>query len=170
MSKFKKGDRVKIIKGVDKGLLGTVMSASVGFSIFVNTDKSNNFNHPQHNGYGLLKNEENLEKITSDSIRWTKKEIDFLHCHYRRRSIQEIADYLGRTYDSVKSKARNEKIHKHPRRNYNDRDNRFIVHTMIDPVFTQVEIGRQLHRSPDSIHGRISLMRSRNEIPEYRKD
>jgi hypothetical protein len=166
MSKFKVNDRVKVTK--NNGIaylndLATIKKIENDGIHFINTDKLNAYNHPDFNGNGLYVHESFMELIGTRG-RWSTAELDYLHTWYKRKSISDIADYLGRSYFAVQSKARSENIHNHARREYNDRDNRFIQHVYIDkwPV---PEIGRQLHRSHKSIKGRLSLMNSRGLLP-----
>lgn len=175
MSKIKVGSRVVFtssrrglgVRKGDKATLCAYLNDKHGL-VFVNTDKLNLYNHPDHNGNGLHVLESRIELLKSIGP-WSSDEIDYLHQNYKRKSIEEISSHLKRSYFSVQSKARSEGLHKYPRRTYNDRDNRFIRHTYMDN-WKLTEIGRQLHRSKSSIEGRIALMNKRGLLPSIPKE
>lgn len=174
MSKFKVGDRVRSIYSVGgffKGNEGTIVEENQSGWPMVNTDKLNDYNHKDYGGNGIYFDAKLMELIPSLPTvkRWSKNDLDILHSRYRRDSIKSIAESLGRTYYAVQSKARSEGIHKHPRREYNDRDNRFIRHTYMDN-WKPSEIARQLHRSKSSIDSRLSLMNERELLPTIPKE
>ena len=167
---FKVGDRVIAIKGqttlgIKEGDKATVMAIGLSLDvtdIFINTDKLNNYNQPNHNGNGLLYTSKSL-KLLYHVGKWSDNEIDYLHSYYRRKSITEIAESLQRTYSSIQSKAQSEGLHKHPRRNYNECDISAIKHMLVDRLPIDI-IGINLHRSKSSIGGKIALMRKREEL------
>ena len=167
---FKVGDRVIAIKGqptlgIKVGDKATVMRIGLNLDVtdtFINTDKLNNYNHPDYNGNGLLYDSKSLELLYHVG-RWTDTEIDYLHSYYRRKSITEIAESLQRTYSAIQSKAYSEGLHKHPRRNYNECDISAIKHMLVDCTPIAI-IGINLHRSKSSIGGKIALMRKRKEL------
>lgn len=175
MSKFKVGDRVEItcasdFAGLKIGDKATIKEICGDGIHFINTDKLNNFNYHDYGGNGIYYAESFMKKLVSiKKGKWTMDEQELLFQLYPKHSVDSIAEKLNRTYFAVQSKARSEGIHKHPRREYNDRDNRFIRHTYMDN-WKAVEIGRQLHRSKSSIRSRLSLMNDRGLLPSIPKE
>ncbi len=169
MNKFKVNDRVKFkrdalnMKVEDKGTIMETNYDGDNDLLFINTDKLNAFNHPKYNGNGLLVVQNDLSLLIRTG-KWSIDEINYLHSFYRRKSVSDIAFNLNRSYFAVQSKARSEKIHKHPRREYNEGDNRTIVHMFVDNIGND-SIGAQLHRCKNSINGRIALMANTNMLP-----
>ena len=173
---FKVGSRVRWIAKWDKNYNpmkeGTVVGNRCGTYadlIGLNTDEPNSFNHTcngllPENSNGIFCCPEDIELISLPIVKaksWSDGELDTLHSQYRRKSITEIANGLGRSYMSVQSKARHERIHKHPRREFNSRDCHFIIHSRVDKLPIGF-IADSLHRSKSTLEGRISLMKSRN--------
>ena len=64
---------------------------------------------------------------------------------------------------AVQSKARNEKIHKYPRREFNTADCHKIRHDNLDKVSVK-KTSVELHRSVEVLISRKELMKSRNEL------
>lgn len=160
---------------ISDGDRGTVLFDRFDLA-FVETVKSNSYDFKTCENdasitckHGIWIAKHKLTLLTK-SMAWSKEDIDTLHKYYRRMPLDQLATLLDRSYMAVQSKGRSERIHKHPRRAYNDRDIRFIIHTIIDPEFTVNEIGRQLHRSKSSLMGRLELMDSRKQLPKIPAD
>lgn len=179
--KIKVGDIVIVNNcntlGIKDGSLGTVMELNYrgDDTIFINTEKLNDYNHSEYNGNGVIVHIDKLTVVSSspdkketNKTRWSKKEITYLHANYRRKSVSVISEKLGRSYYAVQSKARDEGIHNHPRREYNEYDNHHIIHSIVDKK-SSITIGKQLHRTKSSIDGRIRLMNKLNMLPTLKE-
>jgi len=181
MTDFKIGDRVRILStiellGVKKDDLATVVHLDYSEKDlhFVNTDKLNWYNHSEYNGNGLLLGQDYLELVSRNPIkpkrpRWDNDSTEYLHSYYHRKKVKELSLILNRPTTTISSKASYEGLSKHNRREFNNIDNRHIIHGLIDGA-TPEQLALDLHRSKSSVVGRINLMTKRGLIPQFNKE
>ncbi len=156
---FKKGDRIVITEtcsglGVRKGDTATFIEDGGDNTLsFINTDKLNNYNLRNMNGLHILNT--SIELLTGTNF-WTAEQVEYLQCHYHRKTIPEIALHFDRSIHSVYCKAYYIGLKKRTRREFNKTDDALL--TMLYPATSIYSIAKRMHRSTSAIALRLTTL------------
>jgi len=98
---------------------------------------------------------------------WNKQQIDYLLANYKTQSLKSIANHIGCPIFSVYHKMNNLGIKQELYKEYS-KDDDFIINNSYS-FLSNVEIGKIIGRSADSVKNRISLLGLKREQIDLKK-